>query len=300
MAFRIEGAPQRRPRAAILSARLMLAALLGCFSVPLSAQQTTQPAAPPAATTVEPQRTSQSQDSGIPTPMSALCSAPTNDIAMPAALPNLTEALEKKQPIKVLAIGSSSTVGVGASNPQRNYPNQLTELLKKSFAGVDLKIINKGVSGEVAAATAERLRSLLAHHGKPKLILWQVGTNDALARVPVESFSETVRSTVRWLKSHDIDVVLVGLQYTPNVVKDEHYHAIRAELNKIAEEEQVLHVRRFAAMEFLTRVKGSALLAQDELHLNDLGYRCMAEHIAHAMVLSRFLRVKTRPNFLSQ
>ena len=232
--------------------------------------------------------------------MSALCAAPTTDIAVPEALPNLTEALEKKIPIKVLAIGSSSTVGVGASHPHRNYPSQLTDLMKKSFAGVEVKMVNKGVSGEVAAATAERLRSGIAHFGKPKLILWQVGTNDALARVPVADFSETVRSTVRWLKSHNIDIVLVGLQYTPNVVKDEHYHAIRAELRKIAEEEHVLHVRRFAAMEFLTRVKGSALLAQDDLHLNDLGYRCMAEHIAHAMVLSRFLRVKPRPNFLTQ
>lgn len=277
----------------------MLAALLFCAPLPLWAQQGTAPAAS-GVPTGPTQRVSQPQEPGIPTPMSALCSAPSNDIAMPAALPNMTEALEKKQPIKVLAIGSSSTVGVGASHPQRNYPNQLGEILKKSFAGVDLKIMNKGVSGEVAAATAERLRSLMAHHGKPRLILWQVGTNDALARVPVESFSETVRTTVRWLKSHNIDVVLVGLQYTPNVVKDEHYHAIRAALRTVADEEQVLHVRRFAAMEFLTRVKGSALLAQDELHLNDLGYRCMAEHIAHAMVLSRFLRVKPRPNFLTQ
>lgn len=278
----------------------MLAAGLVCAPLPLAAQGTAAPA--PAS---EPQAVTPAQDAAtptptIPTPMSALCAAPTADIAVPEALPNLSEALEKKRPIKVLAIGSSSTVGVGASTPLRNYPSQLTDLMKKSFAGVDVKMVNKGVSGEVAAATADRLRSSIAHLGKPTLILWQVGTNDALARVPVSDFSETVRSTVRWLKSHNIDVVLVGLQYTPNVVKDEHYHAIRAELRKIAEEEGVLHVRRFAAMEFLTRVKGSALLAQDDLHLNDLGYRCMAEHIAHAMVLSRFLRVKPRPNFLTQ
>jgi lysophospholipase L1-like esterase len=259
---------------------------------PFSLAQT--PVATPAAEVPAGQQTS----SDNAAPMSPPCAAPSADIAQPTALPNLAEALEKKQPIKVLAIGSSSTVGVGASNPQRNYPNQLSALLKKSFAGLDLQVTNKGVSGEVAAATADRIKSLAALD-KPRLVLWQVGTNDALARVPVDSFAETVRSTVRWLKSHEIDVVLVGLQYTPNVVKDEHYHAIREALRKIAEEEQVLHVRRFAAMEFLTRVKGSALLAQDDLHLNDLGYRCMAEHIAHAMVISSFLRVKPRPNFLT-
>lgn len=230
--------------------------------------------------------------------VSAACDAPASDIATPTPLPHLSEALEKKQPVRVLAIGSSSTVGVGSTSPNRNYPNQLLALLKSSYDHVDLTMINKGVSGEVAAATAERIKTQVALE-KPTLVLWQVGTNDALSRVPVEAFAETVRSTLRWLRHHEIDVVLVGLQYTPNVVKDDHYHAIRDALRKIADEEKVLHVRRFAAMEFLSRVKGSQLLTGDNLHHNDLGYRCMAEHIAHAMVLSSFLRVKPRPNFLN-
>lgn len=229
--------------------------------------------------------------------ISPVCDAPLKDIATPTPLPRLAEALEKKEPIRVMTIGSSSTVGVGASTQARNYPNQLSGILKKSFAGLDLTIVNKGVSGEVAAATADRIKTQVALD-RPTLVLWQVGTNDALARVPVDAFKATVLGTIRWLKSHNIDVVLVGLQYTPNVVRDEHYHAIRTALREAAEEEQVLHVRRFAAMEFLSKVKGNALLASDDLHLNDLGYRCMAEHIAHSMVLSTFLRVKPRPNFL--
>lgn len=226
--------------------------------------------------------------------ISPVCDAPFGDIATPLPLPELTQALEAKAPIRVLTIGSSSTVGVGASSPNLNYPNQLGGILRKSFAGLDLSVINKGVSGEVAAATAERMRRLVVHE-KPTLVLWQVGTNDALARVAPESFRETVRDTLRWLKSHKIDVVLVGLQYTPHVSKDVHYHEVRTILSDLAREEQVLLVRRFAAMEFLAKVKGSALLAPDELHLNDLGYRCMAEHIARAMVVSTFLRKKPRP-----
>lgn len=226
--------------------------------------------------------------------ISPVCDAPFGDIATPTPLPELTQALEAKKPIRVLTIGSSSTVGVGASNPQHNYPNQLGGILRKNFAGLDLTVINKGVSGEVAAATAERLRRLAALE-KPTLVLWQVGTNDALARVPADAFRETVRSTLQWLRSHQIDVVLVGLQYTPHVARDGYYHEVRAALAEIAREEQVLLVRRFAAMEFLSKVKGAPLLAQDELHLNDLGYRCMAEHIARAMVVSSFMRKKPRP-----
>lgn len=231
--------------------------------------------------------------------ISSVCEAPFGDIATPTPLPHLAQVLERKGEIRVLAIGSSSTVGVGSSKPAHNYPNQLGGILKKNFADLNLKIINKGVSGEVSAQTAERMRRLVLME-KPTLVLWQVGTNDALARVPAEDFKTTVVETIRWLKQHDIDVVLVGLQYTPHVARDEHYHAVRKALSEAAGEERVLLVRRFAAMEFLARVKGQPLLGPDDLHLNDLGYRCMAEHIARSMVVSMFMRVKPRPNFGQQ
>jgi hypothetical protein len=41
------------------------------------------------------------------------------------------------------------------------------------------------------------------------------------ARVPATQIADTVRDTVRWLKEHQIDVVLVGLQYALKVSKDE-------------------------------------------------------------------------------
>ena len=57
-----------------------------------------------------------------------------------------------------MAIGSSSTVGVGASTMSNGYPAQLEMILEKIFKGVQIDIINRGVSGEVAATTAERLK----------------------------------------------------------------------------------------------------------------------------------------------
>lgn len=230
-------------------------------------------------------------------PVSPACDAPFKDIAVPEPLPRLAQAIEAGKPIKVLTIGSSSTVGIGATTPSRTYPSQLQGILTKAFADREFTFINRGVSGEQAAGAAQRIPVLVATE-KPTLVLWQVGTNDALARVPVADFVETVRGAIRWVKSHNADIVLVGLQYTPASVRDEHYHAIREALRKTAEEEGVLIVRRYAAMQFLEKARGDALLTGDGLHLNDLGYRCMAEHIAHALALGAFLRVKARPNFM--
>lgn len=222
--------------------------------------------------------------------MSVQCAVPVSHIAAPAPLARMAEQLEKKQQLRILAIGSSSTWGVGASGYKRNYPSQLERILEKNWKGLDVEIINRGVSGELAAATARRLIDEAALV-RPDLVLWQLGTNDALARIPAADFALTVRKTVRMLRQKNMDVVLVGLQYTPRYARDDHYVAIRNILKDIATQEGLLYVRRYQAMEFIARNKANQqMMAEDNFHLNDLGYQCMAEHVAQAVIGSLFLR----------
>lgn len=227
--------------------------------------------------------------------LSPRCEAPSADIAIPAPLPRLAERLESRKPVKILAIGSSSTYGIGSSTRRKTYPAQLEAILRPALKGALAVIVNRGVSGEVAQTTADRLRTEVALE-KPDLVLWQVGTNDALARVPPEDFERTVSSTVSWLKENNIDTVLVGLQYTPKFARDEHYFAIREVLRRLAAANDVLYVRRFDAMQFIAKANGAAnLMSDDDLHLNDLGYQCMAEHVARAVIVSLFLRRRDVP-----
>jgi lysophospholipase L1-like esterase len=208
-------------------------------------------------------------------------------LAAPASLPHLTAALKDKTTIHIVAIGSSSTFGIGASTLDKTYPFQLQDILEKSFQGRDVYVSNSGTSGELAAATAERVKNEVALK-QPDLVLWQVGTNDVLAGAPVEDFRATVQSTIRWLKDHGIDTALIGLQYSPAVEKDERHKAIGRVIREVASAENVLLVRRYDAMEFLANFKLEELLSDDELHQNDLGYRCMAEHVARAVIVSAF------------
>lgn len=229
------------------------------------------------------------EEAGPPSPpLSPSCSAPAGDIALTAPLPHVAAALEARKTIRVLAIGSSSTAGIGASSPARNYPAQLEEILESTFKGLDVIMENSGVGGEVAATTAARLK-LKVTEERPDLVLWQVGTNDALTRVPIDDFKATVADTVRWLKEGQIDTALVGLQYSPRIARDEYSAAVRQAIRQIAEAENVLLVRRFEAMQFIAKANEGDLLSRDDLHLNDLGYHCMAEHIARAVVVSAFL-----------
>ncbi len=227
-------------------------------------------------------------------PLSPACEAPAGDIAAPAMLPHFAKALRDRKSARILAIGSSSTSGVGASSDAKSYPAQLEAILEGALKGVDVIVENRGVAGEVAAVTAERIKSEVARE-KPDLLLWQLGTNDALVRIAPDEFENTVRSTIRWLKANEIDVVLVGLQYSSRFSRDEEYFAIRNVLQRVATAENVAYVRRYDAMRFIAQNHANLqMMSRDNFHLNDLGYQCMAEHIARAVIVGVF--AKRRPS----
>jgi hypothetical protein len=76
------------------------------------------------------------EDLGAPPaapPMSPPCDVPATDIAAPATLPNVTAALQKGEKVRILAIGSSSTLGYGASSKDMSYPSQLESILEHAL-----------------------------------------------------------------------------------------------------------------------------------------------------------------------
>jgi lysophospholipase L1-like esterase len=148
-------------------------------------------------------------------------------------------------------------------------------------------VVNRGVSGELAAGAAIRMRNEVALE-EPDLVLWQVGTNDALAYVPVDDFASVVSEQIAWLKAHHVDVVLVGLQFTPRVRQDEHYVAMRDALRKIAAAENVPVVRFYEAMQIVNGASEGQLPAAEEFERNEEGYNCLAQYVARSITLGVF------------
>lgn len=200
------------------------------------------------------------------------------------ALRAMRRALKEGRVVRVLAIGSSSTSGVGASSPFATYPVRLENDLEVQFKGVDIDVISRGVPGEAGMGACSRMKREVAE-AKPDLVVWQIGTNDAVGRADIDELKVNLARTLQWLARNYIDVVLIDPQFTSRLAADDHYtHVVRA-IEEVAKQERVLLVHRFSAMADLAKQKGEgALLAGDRFHLNDLGYRCMAEYAAGAIV----------------
>ncbi|MFZ4805757.1 MAG: SGNH/GDSL hydrolase family protein [Hyphomicrobiaceae bacterium] len=221
---------------------------------------------------------------GVPRELSSDCRTKLKAFEGKRPFKACRKALRDRRSIKVLAVGSSSTSGIGASSPVATYPVRLEANLESFLKGIDVDVIARGVPGEVGAEAADRIRLAVADL-KPELVVWQVGTNDALARVDEERFGQTLRATVRWLVKNRIDVVLIDPQYVERLAADEHYTGIVHMIADIAREERVVLVNRFNTMADLSHGRSNGeFLAKDGFHLNDLGYRCMAEYAARAIV----------------
>ncbi|MFY9289412.1 MAG: SGNH/GDSL hydrolase family protein [Methylorubrum rhodinum] len=214
--------------------------------------------------------------------LSPECRVPGSKLYTLAKLKAVKAALKEKRPIRVLSIGSSSA-GLGSAS---SYPVKLENALERALPDVKVEVEARALPGEVASGAGERLRTLVAEV-EPDLVVWQVGTNDALARVDIDTFAEALDDSVKWVMSHDIDIVLIDPVFTASLAEDDYYNRMVRTVQEIASREAVPLVHRYAAMRYLsTRGTDEAHMLGRHFRLNDLGLRCMAEHATRAITLS--------------
>jgi lysophospholipase L1-like esterase len=216
------------------------------------------------------------------------CQTPGVKLPLDKPLPNTLAALKERKVIKILTIGASASAGMDPASG--GYQDIIEETLERIVPGLDVQIIDRGVSGELARNAAQRLKTEVALT-EPNLVLWQVGSNDALAQIPVEDFAETITDTVHWLKEHNIDVVLVGLHYVSNLRTDPHYQSIRATLSRVADREKIIRISRYEAMEMMERMhSASAADRFNAFALSEENYSCIAEYVVRAITSAIFLK----------
>jgi acyl-CoA thioesterase I len=214
------------------------------------------------------------------------CSIAASNAPLARAFARTALRLQRGQPVTLVAIGSSSTAGAGATSEAASYPSRLEALLKQRFPGREVRVLNRGVNGEEAADMLARFdRDVIAEH--PDLVLWQVGTNTVLRHPSIGATAALIRSGIARLKAVAADVVLIDPQYAPTVIARP---AAGHMVDLIAAEAAtggagVFH--RFALMRDwheTQRLPFAAFIIPDGLHMNDWAYDCVARNLAAAII----------------
>jgi acyl-CoA thioesterase-1 len=215
--------------------------------------------------------------------LSPECRVPVSELYALAPLPRVRSTLEQKLPLKVLALGPPSVSGVGQGGGLAPYPVRLQHALANALPDVEVTVEARSLRGEVTAQATETIMNLTTEV-EPELIVWQVGINDVLAKAEVSPFAEALDEVLRWARLHKIDAVLVEPPYTAALATDDHFAELITAIRDRVHVNQALLIRRSAAMRFLSGQRTEA--AQSRFGLQNLGYHCTAEHVAHAVSLS--------------
>ena len=158
---------------------------------------------------------SQSAKSSVQPP---ICAAPLDLTRLDYRLARTARRLATGDALTIVAIGSSSTGGAGASSPAASYPSRLAVELKERFPSGTIRVVNRGANGEdVSEMLARMQESVIAED--PDLVLWQVGTNSLLLDRPLTPAGALIRKGLQRLKAAGgIDVVLIDPQFAPKVL----------------------------------------------------------------------------------
>jgi lysophospholipase L1-like esterase len=202
------------------------------------------------------------------------------------ALPAARRALQETGRLVIVALGSSTTAGSGASTEDRSYPSVLQSELRRRLPGADVRVVNKGVGGQSAYDMLLRMDGDVFDE-KPSVVIWQTVINDAIRDVGEDKLAKILRKGIAKARGAGVDIILMDLPWLPREGRYPHYDEYRGVLARIAHDQGVALFPRYAMMKGWARssqFSAEDLVGMDGLHLVDGGYRCLALRIADGIV----------------
>jgi len=212
------------------------------------------------------------------------CLAANRGISLGSRLPRTATRLKAGGPLKIVAVGTSSTTGLWMLTAAATYPEVLRRELVRLQPNAQVAVVNAGRIGDTIPGTLARLdRDVVA--AEPDLVVWQLGTNDVTWGGGTDGLKEQIILGVRRLKSTGADVILMDLQYAPVARASSHYAAM---LTIIADTARQEHIGLFSRSGLMQRsieagLPAGALVSWDGLHNSSDGYDCMGRALARAI-----------------
>lgn len=217
-------------------------------------------------------------------PPAETCLAANSSISLGVRLPRTEAKLKSASRLKIVALGSSSTVGLWVLSAAATYPAMMRQELIRLVPNAQIEVVNSGRVGDTIPDNIARIeRDVFTF--RPDLVVWQLGTNDVAWGGRTDGLDKLVAQGVRILKSGGADVILMDQQYSPQVLSSSQFSEMQAIIAGVAREEKVGLFSRFDLMRKSVKagLPISALVSWDRLHNSVDGYDCVGRALARAI-----------------
>ncbi|MHB2167858.1 hypothetical protein [Alsobacter sp. R-9] len=203
------------------------------------------------------------------------CRVPEVYLKMPGELPRTVRLVDRGTPLRILVVGPR----IGGPSLSERKRSRLLHELERRLPGTDVELIDEGRGGAVPAARSfEAMREEIARV-KPDLVLWQVGTPDALQHADPEALGRTLVQAAEWLRSHAIDLILIDPPFVPNVGHETLYARIVGKIEQVSAQSNINLLRRYAATQHLDQQRRRT--AQSDA--TEAPQMCLPELVAEAI-----------------
>jgi len=214
------------------------------------------------------------------------CAVPPTLLEAVATLPRVGAAIERQEPLRIVALGSGTTQGIGASGPAASFPMRLEAKLQPR-TGSRVSVVNLGVQRQLASEMLARLeRDVLSH--KPTLVLWETGTVEAVRGVPLDEFTQQLETGIARLRQAGADVLLIDPQYARYAPRMVNVLPFVEAMRTVAGMDQLVLFDRFEVMRhwidnnvFHLDERAAPRLAADEI---DQVYDCIGALLADVIL----------------
>ena len=171
---------------------------------------------------------------------------------------------------KIMIYGDSLSAAYGIPQ-QKGWASLLQQKLVSEHYQYD--VVNASISGETTSGGASRIRNALSQI-KPNIIILELGANDGLRGLPIESMIANLNTIIQEGKKSGAKILLVGMKIPPNY-GPQYTKLFSQSYLKLSQEHQIPLVPFM-----LENIAGKTNLIQDDgLHPNAIAQPLVLDNI---------------------
>jgi acyl-CoA thioesterase I len=187
---------------------------------------------------------------GIPSPALAQapagesCAIPDTILAIDAILPRAREALHDGGALTVLVVRTAKPL---SDRAPLTYPARMEAELKRRLPGREIRVSVRNLPDESAAEMVNELKAALANE-PPGLVVWQVGTVDAMRNLDVESFGAALSEGIELVHELGSDIIVMDMQYSLQTTQLINFQPYVDYIDWVTQNHDVFHFPRYDIM----------------------------------------------------
>jgi len=221
----------------------------------------------------------------LPGEMPAQCSVPRALYVDDTALPKTAKKLARGT-LAIVAIGSSSTLGVGASSSEAAWPARLEAELRRRLPQADIAVVNRGKLRDPAVAMVKRM-AVDALAATPDLVIWETGTAEAVRNMGAEYFAAALEDGAERILASGAELVLMTPQFSRETARLIGYQPYIEAMGNLSVRADVLIFPRYDVMRHLVetnQLQLEGLSPAQAAATADRLYDCIARQVARVLL----------------